>query len=414
MSAIDTDIRSSYGSLDVEDEQQISESRRQLVLNMGPQHPSTHGVLRVVVTLEGETVVGTDPIIGYLHRGVEKIGETRRYSQFTPWTDRTDYVAAPLNNLGYILAVEKLVGITATERAQYWRVIMAELSRIASHLVWLGTHALDIGALSMSLFCFRERELILDIFEKFCGARLTTNMMEIGGFSRPIPPGLVEMVEDFLKIFPEMQQEYVDLLSANPIWLARTRGIGIIEPQAALDYGLTGACLRGSGINYDIRKAQPYLVYDRIDFEVPIGTHGDVYDRYLVRMEEMRQSLRIIRQCLDQVPTDGPLMRHDTNYSIPPHDTVLRTAEDMQRHFVWVVKGFNAPKGEVYVPIEHSKGELGHYIVSDGSAVPYRLRIRTPDFVNLQVLPHMAQGAMLADMVALIGTIDIVLGSVDR
>jgi NADH:ubiquinone oxidoreductase subunit D len=238
--------------------------------------------------------------------------------------------------------------------------------------------------------------------------------MEIGGFSRPIPPGLVEMIESFLKIFPEMQQEYVDLLSANPIWLARTRGVGVIEPEAALDYGLTGACLRGSGINYDIRKAQPYLIYDRIDFEVPIGTRGDVYDRYLVRMEEMRQSLRIIRQCLDQVPTDGPLMRHDTNYSIPPHDTVLRTAEDMQRHFVWVVKGFNAPKGEVYMAIEHSKGELGHYIVSDGTAVPYRLRIRTPDFVNLQVLPHMAQGSMLADVVALIGTIDIVLGSVDR
>jgi NADH-quinone oxidoreductase subunit D len=414
MSAIDTEIRSSYGPLDVEDEQQISDTRRQLVMNMGPQHPSTHGVLRVVVTLEGEVIVGTDPIIGYLHRGVEKIGATRRYSQFTPWTDRTDYVAAPLNNLGYILTVEKLVGITATERAQYWRVIMAELSRIASHLVWLGTHALDIGALSMSLFCFRERELILDIFEKFCGARLTTNMMEIGGFSRPIPPGLVEMVEGFLNVFPELQQEYVDLLSDNPIWLARTRGVGVIEPQVALDYGLTGACLRGSGINYDIRKAQPYLIYDRIDFEVPIGTHGDVFDRYLVRMEEMRQSLKIIRQCLDQVPTDGPLMRHDSNYCIPPHDTVLRTAEDMQRHFVWVVKGFNAPKGEVYVPIEHSKGELGHYIVSDGTAVPYRLRIRTPDFVNLQVLPHMAQGAMLADVVALIGTIDIVLGSVDR
>jgi NADH dehydrogenase I D subunit len=414
MSATDMEQQSAYGTFTVEDEHQLSDTRRQLVMNMGPQHPSTHGVLRVVVTLEGEVVVGTDPIIGYLHRGVEKIGETRRYSQFTPWTDRTDYVAAPLNNLGYILTVEKLVGITATERAQYWRVIMAELSRIASHLVWLGTHALDIGALSMSLFCFREREMILDIFEKFCGARLTTNMMEIGGFSRPIPPGLVEMVEDFLKIFPTMQQEYVDLLTDNPIWLARTRGVGVIEPQVALDYGLTGACLRGSGVNYDIRKAQPYLVYDRIDFEVPIGTHGDVFDRYLVRMEEMRQALRIIRQCLDQVPTDGPLMRHDTNYSIPPHDTVLRTAEDMQRHFVWVVKGFNAPKGDVYVAIEHSKGELGHYIVSDGTAVPYRLRIRTPDFVNLQVLPHMAQGAMLADMVALIGTIDIVLGSVDR
>jgi NADH-quinone oxidoreductase subunit D len=402
------------GTLQITEERQISDTGRQLVLNMGPQHPSTHGVLRVVVTLDGETVVATDPIIGYLHRGVEKIGETRRYAQFTPWTDRTDYVAAPLNNLGYVMTVEKLCGITAPERAQYWRVIMAELSRIASHLVWLGTHALDIGALSMSLYCFREREMILDIFEKFCGARLTTNMMEIGGFSRPIPPGLVEQIENFLKVFPERQQEYSDLLTENPIWIARTRGVGVIEPQAALDWGLTGACLRGSGINYDVRKAMPYLVYDRLDFEVPLGTHGDVYDRYLVRMEEMRQALRIIRQCLDQAPTDGPLMRNDTNYCIPPHDTVLRTAEDMQRHFVWVIKGFNAPKGDVYVGIEHSKGELGYYIYSDGSNVPYRLRIRTPDFVNLQVLPHMAQGAMLADVVALIGTIDIVLGSVDR
>ncbi len=405
---------STSGTMQIEVERQIGDNRREMVLNMGPQHPSTHGVLRVVVTLEGETIVATDPIIGYLHRGVEKIGETRRYSQFTPWTDRTDYVAAPLNNLGYILAVEKLCGIAAPERAQYWRVIMAELSRIASHLVWLGTHALDIGALSMSLYCFRERELILDIFERFCGARLTTNMMEIGGFSREIPAGLADMVEDFLRIFPTHQQEYSDILTQNPIWIARTRGVGIIEPEAAISYGLTGACLRGSGINYDIRKAQPYLIYDRLDFEVPIGTRGDVYDRYLVRMEEMRQSLRIIRQCLDQVPSDGPLMLNESNYVIPPHATVLRTAEDMQRHFVWVIKGFEAPRGEVYMAIEHSKGELGTYIYSDGSNMPYRLRLRTPDFVNLQVLPYMAQGALLADMVALIGTIDIVLGSVDR
>ncbi|MCO5175981.1 MAG: NADH dehydrogenase (quinone) subunit D [Thermomicrobiales bacterium] len=402
------------GTMQIEVERQIGENRRELVLNMGPQHPSTHGVLRVVLTLEGETIVATDPIIGYLHRGVEKIGENRRYSQFTPWTDRTDYVAAPLNNLGYILAVEKLCGIAAPERAQYWRVIMAELSRIASHLVWLGTHALDIGALSMSLYCFREREDILDIFERLCGARLTTNMMEIGGFSREIPEGLDQMVEDFLKKFPTHQQEYSDLLTQNPIWIARTRGVGIIEPEAAISYGLTGACLRGSGINYDIRKAQPYLIYDRLDFEVPIGTRGDVYDRYLVRMEEMRQALRIIRQCLDQMPTDGPLMLNESNYVIPPHATVLRTAEDMQRHFVWVIKGFEAPKGEVYMAIEHSKGELGYYIYSDGSNMPYRMRLRTPDFVNLQVLPYMAQGAMLADVVALIGTIDIVLGSVDR
>jgi NADH-quinone oxidoreductase subunit D len=414
MTATDPGSSATIGTFDIEDERQISERERELVLNMGPQHPSTHGVMRVVLRLDGERITHADPVIGYLHRGVEKIGETRRYSQFTPWTDRTDYVAAPQNNLGWILAVEKLCGIEAPERAQYWRVIMAELSRIASHLVWLGTHALDIGALSMSLYCFREREMILDVFERFCGARLTTNMMEVGGFSREIPSGLVEMIEEFLNVFPSRQREYEDLLSENPIWIARTRGVGVIEPEAALDYGLTGACLRGSGINYDIRKAQPYLVYDRLEFDVPLGTHGDVYDRYLVRMEEMRQACRIIRQCLDQMPQGTPLMLNESNYVIPPHDTVLRTAEDMQRHFVWVIKGFSPPKGEVYVGIEHSKGELGYYVVSDGTPYPYRVRIRTPDFVNLQVLPYMAEGAMLADSVALIGTIDIVLGSVDR
>ena len=385
-----------------------------MVLNMGPQHPSTHGVLRVMLTLDGEVIVNCDPIIGYLHRGVEKLGESHRYSQFVPWTDRTDYVAAPSNNLGYVLAVEKLCGIEAPERAQYWRIIMGELSRIASHLVWLGTHALDIGAMSISLYCFRERELILDIFEKFCGARLTTNMMEIGGFSRRIPDELPEMVRTFCQVFPKGQQDYEDILSKNPIWLSRTRGVGVIEPEVAIAYGLTGACLRGSGINYDVRKAQPYLLYDRLDFEVPLGSHGDVFDRYLVRMEEMRQAIKIIEQCIDQVPTDGTLSDKGSSYVIPPHDTVLTTAEDMQRHFIWVIKGFSPPKGEVYQAIEHSKGELGYYIVSDGSPIPYRLRVRTPDFVNLQSLPYMAQGAMLADVVAMIGTIDIVLGSVDR
>ena len=396
------------------EERQITETRRELVLNMGPQHPSTHGVLRVRLTLEGETVVACDPVIGYLHRGVEKLGESHRYAQIVPWTDRTDYVAAPSNNLGYVLAVEKLCGIEAPERAQYWRMIMAELARIASHLVWLGTHALDIGALSVSLYTFRDRELILDIFEKFCGARLTTNMMEIGGFSREIPPELPGMVRDFCRYFPKAIREYEDLLTENPIWLARTKGVGIVEPEVAINYSLTGACLRGSGVNYDVRKAMPYLLYDRIDFEVPLGTHGDVYDRYLVRVEEMRQSVRIIEQCLDQVPGDGPLMAYESNYVIPPHETVMTTAEDMQRHFIWVIKGFSPPKGEVYHAVEHSKGELGYYIVSDGSPIPYRMRIRSPDFVNLQSLPYMAQGAMLADVVALIGTIDIVLGSVDR
>jgi NADH dehydrogenase I D subunit len=403
------------GTLSISEDRALDDGSHLITLNMGPQHPSTHGVLRVILKLDGEVIVDCDPVIGYLHRGVEKLGESHRYAQIVPWTDRTDYVAAPLNNLGYVLTIEKLCGVEAPERAQYWRVIMAELSRIASHLVWLGTHALDIGALSMSLYCFRERELILDVFEAFCGARLTTNMMEIGGFSRPIPDKLPGMIRDFLNIFPERQKEYSDLLDANPIWLARTKGVGVITPEAALSYGLTGACLRGSGINYDIRKAEPYLVYDRLDFEVPLGTHGDVFDRYLVRMEEMRQALKVIRQALDYIEKDdSPLMAYESAYVIPPHKGAMTTAEDMQRHFVWVIKGFSPPIGEAYVGIEHSKGELGYYVVSDGTSLPYRFRVRSPDFVNLGVLPHLAQGAMLADVVALIGTIDIVLGSVDR
>lgn len=403
------------GTLSISEERALQDGTHLITLNMGPQHPSTHGVLRVILKLDGEVIVDCDPVIGYLHRGVEKLGESHRYAQIIPWTDRTDYVAAPLNNLGCALAIEKLCGVEAPERAQYWRVIMAELSRIASHLVWLGTHALDIGALSMSLYCFRERELILDIFEAFCGARLTTNMMEIGGFSRPIPEKLPGMIREFLKIFPDRQREYSDLLDANPIWMARTKGVGVISPEAALSYGLTGACLRGSGINYDIRKAEPYLVYDRLDFEVPLGTHGDVFDRYLVRMEEMRQAIKLITQALDYIEKDdSPLMAYESAYVIPPHKGTMTTAEDMQRHFVWVIKGFSPPVGEAYVGIEHSKGELGYYFVSDGTSLPYRFRVRSPDFVNLGVLPHLAQGAMLADVVALIGTIDIVLGSVDR
>ena len=405
----------STGTLTVSEDSALDDGSHLITLNMGPQHPSTHGVLRVILKLDGEVIVDCDPVIGYLHRGVEKLGESHRYAQVVPWTDRTDYVAAPLNNLGCVMSFEKLCGLRAPERAEYWRVIMAELSRIASHLVWLGTHALDIGALSMSLYCFREREFILDIFEEFCGARLTTNMMEIGGFSRPIPPKLPGMIRDFLKIFPDRQLEYVGLLDANPIWLARTKGVGVITPEAALSYSLTGACLRGSGINYDIRKSMPYLVYDELDFEVPLGTYGDVFDRYLVRMEEMRQSIKLITQALDRAEKmDSPLMAYESAYVIPPHKGTMTTAEDMQRHFVWVIKGFSPPVGEAYVGIEHSKGELGYYVVSDGSSLPYRFRVRSPDFVNLGVLPHLAQGAMLADVVALIGTIDIVLGSVDR
>jgi NADH-quinone oxidoreductase subunit D len=414
-SAVFSPEATSLGSLTVEEDVALQSGERQMVLNMGPQHPSTHGVLRVVLKLDGELITDCDPVIGYLHRGTEKLGEHHRYAQVIPWTDRTDYVAAPMNNLGCVMAFEKLCGVVAPERAQYWRVIMSELARIASHLVWLGTHALDIGALSMSLYCFRERELILDLFEAFCGARLTTNMMEIGGFSRPIPENMPGMIRDFLRIFPERQQEYADLLSANPIWMARTKGVGVIPADVAINYSLTGACLRGSGVNYDIRKAMPYLVYDRLDFEVPLGQHGDTYDRYLVRMEEMRQTIKIIGQALDQCERmDTILMAYESEYVIPPHKGTMTTAEDMQRHFIWVIKGFSPPVGEAYVAVEHPKGELGYYVVSDGSALPYRFRIRSPDFVNLGSLPYMANGSMLADVVALIGTIDIVLGSVDR
>jgi NADH dehydrogenase I D subunit len=352
--------------------------------------------------------------MGYLHRGVEKLFENHRYPQLVPWTDRTDYAAAPANNLGICMAIEKLCGIEAPERAEYFRVILAELSRISSHLLWLGTHALDIGALSMVLYTFREREMILDLFEKFVGARLTTNIMEIGGFTRDIPDGWLDECREFVRVFPAHQREYVDLLSANPIWLNRTKGIGIISPEDAIAYSLTGPMIRGSGVAYDIRKARPYLVYDRLDWEVPIGENGDTYDRYLVRMEEMRQSLSMIEQCLDQMPTDGPFLARESNYVMPPHLASQYNAEDMQRHFVWTIKGPRPPQGEVYVATEGPKGEIGFYIISDGSAVPYRLHYRAPSFVNLQILPKLAQGAMLADVVALIGTIDIVLGDVDR
>ena len=401
-------------SIEVVEERALDDAHRIITLNLGPQHPSTHGVFRVIVDLEGEVITGARPIVGYLHRGVEKLFENHRYPQLIPWTDRTDYVAAPSNNLALCMAIEKLCGVEIPERASYFRMILAELSRIASHLVWVGTHALDLGALSMVLYAFREREMILDMFETFGGARLTTNIMEIGGFSRDVPEKFWEQLRAFIEIFPSRMQDYDDLLTANPIWLNRTKGIGIITPEDAVAYSLTGPLIRASGIAYDIRRARPYLLYDRVDWEVPIGENGDVYDRYLVRMEEMRQSLRIVEQCVAQMPTEGPLVARESNYVMPPHLPSQYNAEDMQRHFVWTIKGPRPPQGEVYVSTEGPKGEIGFYIISDGSAVPYLLHYRAPSFVNLQILPKLAEGAMLADMIALIGTIDIVLGDVDR
>ena len=360
----------------------------ELVLNMGPQHPSTHGVLRVILKLDGERVRDVECVIGYLHRGVEKIAENRTYTMFVPYVDRMDYVAAVSNGLGYCLAVEKLINIQAPARAQAVRVILTELNRIASHLLWLGTHALDIGAISPLFYTFREREEVLKIFEAYCGARLTTHAFRIGGLQYELYDGFEEQVRKFCSEFRPRLNEYHQLLTGNPIWTGRLRDVGILNAADCKAYSVTGPVLRGAGVSWDLRKAQPYSGYEQYDFDVPVGQHGDSYDRYLVRMEEMRQSARIIEQAIDRIPT-GPIMAK-------------------------VPKVLKPPPGEVYVSIEAPKGELGYFIVSDGSTIPYRVRVRPPSFLNLQSLEKMAKGALVADVVAIIGTIDIVLGEVDR
>ena len=360
----------------------------EIVLNMGPQHPSTHGVLRVVLKLDGEKVMGSECVIGYLHRGVEKIAENRTYAQFNPYVDRMDYVAAVSNGLGYCEAVEKLLNATAPPRAQYVRVILTELNRIASHLLWLGTHALDIGALTPLFYTFREREEILKIFENYCGARLTTHAFRIGGLQYETYDGFEEQVKAFCNDFPHRIDEYEALLTTNRIWVGRTRGVGVLSAEDAIGLGVTGPLLRASGVKWDIRKAQPYAAYNDFDFEIPVGESGDTYDRYLVRMEEMRQSRRIILQAVDRIP-DGPIVAR-------------------------VPKVIKPPVGEVYHSIEAPKGELGYLVASDGSTQPSRCRVRPPSFVNLQALDQMVRGQLVADVVAIIGTIDIVLGEVDR
>jgi NADH-quinone oxidoreductase subunit D len=360
----------------------------ELVLNMGPQHPSTHGVLRVILKLDGEKVLGTDCVIGYLHRGVEKIAEHRTYAQFNPYVDRMDYVAAVSNGLGYCLAVEKLLNVEAPPRAQAVRVILTELNRIASHLVWLGTHALDIGAVTPLFYCLREREEALKILEKYCGARLTTHAFRIGGLQYETYEGFEREVLDFCKMFPPKVDEYEELLTNNRIWKARLVNVGILRAEECKEYGVTGPVLRASGVKWDLRKAQPYSGYEKYDFEIPTGTNGDTYDRYLVRMREMRQAVRIMEQAVQAIP-EGPIMGK-------------------------VGKVIKPPVGEAYVSIEAAKGELGYYVVSDGSTQPYRCRVRPPSFVNLQALDRMVRGGLVADVVAVIGTLDIVLGEVDR
>jgi NADH-quinone oxidoreductase subunit D len=360
----------------------------EIILNMGPQHPSTHGVLRVKLKLDGERVVGSECIIGYLHRGVEKIAEHRSYQQFAPYVDRMDYVAAVSNGLGYCEAIEKLLGAEAPPRAKVVRTILTELQRIASHLLWLGTHALDIGALTPVFYCFREREEILKIFEKYCGARLTTHAFRIGGLQYETYDGLEQDVKRFCQDFDKKIDEYETLLTENRIWVGRTKGVGILTAEDAIALGVTGPVLRASGVKWDIRKAMPYAAYDQYQFEVPTRPTGDTYDRYIVRVQEMRQSRLICLQAIENIPS-GPIMAR-------------------------IGKVLKPPPGEVYHAIEAPKGELGYYVVSDGTTQPYRVRVRPPSFINLQAFDKMAQGSLVADVVAIIGTLDIVLGEVDR
>src|SRR3990172_3738716 len=387
--------------------------QKELTLNMGPQHPSTHGVLRLVLDLQGETVVGMDPRLGYLHRGIEKWMESRTYHQIIPMTDRLDYISCMCNNLGYVVAVEKLAGITVPERAQVLRTLTAELTRISSHLIWLGTSAVDIGAMTVLLYAARERELILDLLEMATGARLTVSYARIGGVRNDVPRDFLDKCREFTELFPKRLEEYDTLIRENRIWLKRTKGIGVFTAEEAVNYGLTGATLRGSGVNYDLRKVEPYAAYDKVEFDVPLGKNGDVYDRYLVRIGEMRQSVRIIKQCLDKMKP-GPITTADPRYAVPEKMNVMKNMESLAHQFVLMSKWVPMPRGEVYVATEGPKGELGFYIVSDGSGRPYRIKIRAPSFINLSALPKMVTGNMISDVIACIGTIDIVLGEVDR
>ncbi len=390
-------------------------ARRQeeLLLNMGPQHPSTHGVLRVVLELDGERIVKATPDLGYLHRGVEKLAEGLHYMQVIPHTDRLDYVCSMTNNYAYVRAVEKLVGLKVPERAEYVRTIVAETQRIIGHLFWLGTQALDIGAMTVFFWTFREREVLLDLFEKLCGARLTLNYFRIGGVDSDFTPDLVVRLKAFLDTFYEHIAEYDSLIMNNRIWLGRTKDVAVISAEDAINFGLTGPTLRGSGVDYDVRKYEPYGAYDKVDWEVPVGKNGDTYDRYWIRMEEMRQSCRIIRQCLDQLP-QGPIMADAPKVIPPPKPHIMRDMESLIHHFIIFTQGFKPPKGETYCATEVPKGELGFFLVSDGSPRPYRMKIRAPSFIHMGAFDHMARGYLISDIITIFGTYDIVMGECDR
>ena len=394
-------------------EETASVKPRSMTLNMGPQHPSTHGVLRLELQLDGETIVGCRPDIGYLHTGIEKEFEVKTYQQGVTLTDRIDYLAPLSNNLCYCLAVEKLLGLEIPPFAQWTRVMLTELTRLNSHLVWLGTHAIDIGAMSVFLYCFREREDILRIFEMYSGQRMMTSYFRIGGLALEPPRGWQQRVRTFIDAFPGKVDEYEELLTNNRIWIGRTRGVGYISMEDMLDWGVTGPMLRAAGLKWDSRKDQPYSSYDQFDFEVPTRTEGDVYARYQVRIEEMRQSARIIKQALEGMP--GGRWTADAPHVVLPEREKMKTQmEALIYHFKIVTEGFRVPAGEVYQVIESPRGEVGYYVVSDGTTHPYRVHVRGPSFGNLQAVPTMVQGTLIADVIASIGSMDFVLGDTDR
>ncbi len=411
-----------------------------LTMNFGPQHPAAHGVLRLVLELDGEVVQRADPHIGLLHRATEKLAETRTFLQTLPYMDRLDYVSMMCNEHAYVMAVERLLGIEVPERGQYIRVMFDEITRILNHLLWLGAHSLDVGGMTTFLYAFREREDLMDCYEAVSGARLHAAYYRPGGVYRDLPErmpqytatkihnansmaeinanrhgSLLDFIEDFTRRFPGCVDDYETLLTDNRIWKQRTVNIGVVTPERAMALGLTGPMLRGSGVAWDLRKKQPYEVYDRMDFDIPVGTNGDCYDRYLVRVEEMRQSNRIIKQCVDWLRTNpGPVMVEDHKVAPPPRAMMKQNMEELIHHFKLFSEGMHVPEGEVYAAVEHPKGEFGIYLVSDGANKPYRMKIRAPGFAHLAALDEMSRGHMIADVVAIIGTQDIVFGEIDR
>ena len=387
-----------------------------MLINIGPQHPATHGVLRLVIELDGETVVRVVPHIGYLHSGFEKLGEYRHYNQIIPLTDRTDYLSPMANNVCLALAAEKLMGVEITERCQVLRVVACEISRIISHLVWLGTTGIDLGAFTPFLWCFYQRERLYNLQESWTGARLTTSMTRVGGLMADIPDGFETGLREFCRTFPKTLNEVDSMFTRNAIWCGRTQGVGTLSGAEAINYSLSGPMLRASGVDYDIRKDRPYLGYDSYDFDVPVGEHGDIYDRYRVRLEEMYQSTRILEQALDRLDKlrGAPINVSDPRLILPPKHRAMSDMEAMIFHFKQVMEGVQAPVGEAYLGVENPKGELGYYFVSDGTAKPVRWRIRPPSFINLACLPKLCEGVLLSDVIAINASIDIVMGEIDR